>query len=177
MTPTEIARLLAKIQTRSVEECALADLHVCSTEPTGIKGEQQTVCSVCNCQGRIPGRPPATAEGLPEMRLSQSAGRGVVDCVSAKWMSEFVVADEETCKAPWAGGKNGKYFRCYFCGHHFVPGDLFRWIYSNDSRGPGGNPLTCKPCFDAHGGYEGLRDLWQLRHDELEQKFWWAKPR
>ena len=32
-------------------------------------------------QGHIPSRRPATAEGLPEMRLGKSAGRGVADSV------------------------------------------------------------------------------------------------
>jgi len=78
MTPIEIARLLAKIQTRSIEECALADLHVCATEPNGIKGEQQTVCSVCNCpiyfRDVFPANGPQPPKVCPKCALAKARG-------------------------------------------------------------------------------------------------------
>src|SRR5208283_4655763 len=64
----------------------------------------------------------------------------------AEWMRDFVRATAEECKAPWSGGYNGKYFRCYFCGDKFVEGSEFRMIFTNDGKDgvPGGNPLTCR---------------------------------
>lgn len=56
------------------------------------------------------------------------------------------IATEEKCKASWCGGKNGKYFHCYLCGHKFKPGDYWRWIYTNSTPGASGNPMVCKKC-------------------------------
>ena len=56
------------------------------------------------------------------------------------------VVIEDHCKLPWAGGKNGKYFRCGFCGHKFIPGNKIRWIFSNHVKGASGNPFTCDKC-------------------------------
>jgi len=78
MTPIEIARILAKVQMRSVEECAMADLHVCATEPNGIKGEQQTVCSVCNCpiffRNVFPAGLPQPPKVCPKCALAKARG-------------------------------------------------------------------------------------------------------
>jgi hypothetical protein len=92
-----------------------------------------------------------------------------------KWMTEFVEVRKSDLKLPWSGGRNGKYFRCYFCGKKFVVGDEFRMIFTNNLDGiPGGNPLTCRPCFDEHEGAEGLAQLWKHRWVEVKEKFWWA---
>lgn len=52
MKPKDIIDAIAsgKIKVRSVEECAKSELHVCAPHQTGIKGEQETVCSECGCQ-------------------------------------------------------------------------------------------------------------------------------
>ena len=95
----------------------------------------------------------------------------------AEWMRDFVRATAEECKAPWSGGYNGKYFRCYFCGDKFVEGSEFRMIFTNDGKDgvPGGNPLTCRGCFAVHDGVDGLRQLWKERHADLDTKFWWRR--
>jgi len=86
---------------------------------------------------------------------------------------EFQRAIEATCQAPWGGIPGGKRFRCKFCGHKFKPGDQYRAIMTNTDRDiPGGNPLTCQPCYDEHGGIEGLKKLWKKLHDDLP---WWAR--
>lgn len=35
------------IKLKSLEECAKAELHLCSDKPFGLKGEQQAACSEC----------------------------------------------------------------------------------------------------------------------------------
>lgn len=64
------------------------------------------------------------------------------------------VATEEDCKRQWAGGKNGKKFRCYLCGHKFVPGDTWRFQgtagggYTDENGKKWGvtNFLVCEKC-------------------------------
>jgi hypothetical protein len=88
---------------------------------------------------------------------------------------EFVVADEQTCKFSWSCFPNGSAFFCAFCGHQFVPGDEYRMVYTNDIPQSGGNPLTCKPCFDKHDGLHGLRQIWAALWEEYRTRFkWWA---
>ena len=50
MTPKEVCRAIedGRIKVRSLQECALSDLHLCSNNRTGLKGEQEDVCSECN---------------------------------------------------------------------------------------------------------------------------------
>ena len=49
MKPEDILSAIADgtIKVKSLEECAKAELHVCSGEATGIKGEQESTCSEC----------------------------------------------------------------------------------------------------------------------------------
>lgn len=85
------------------------------------------------------------------------------------------IATEHDIKAPWGGGKNGKYFRCYLCGHTFAPGDKYRWVFSNDIPGAAGNPMVCETC---DTGNDGVRQEWKSKHKEFEEmrrdpKWWW----
>jgi len=87
-----------------------------------------------------------------------------------------MVATEDDCKAPWSGGKNGKNFRCYFCGHKFFPGDYYRWIFTNNTPGAGGNPLTCKSCDD--GDRDKMVEKWKSlckRAREEDSTMWWFR--
>ena len=54
------------------------------------------------------------------------------DCFQTRW----------GCRDP------GVRFRCGLCGHKFVPGDYWRFLYTNGlGGGPySGNPLVCKLC-------------------------------
>ena len=89
---------------------------------------------------------------------------------------EWQVADEKTCKALWSGGKNGKYFRCAFCGHRFKPGDKWRCQYTNDTNGAGGNPLVCEDC---NLPKEELIEVWKAKHKlwhdmhSFKGEWWW----
>lgn len=80
------------------------------------------------------------------------------------------VATEENCKAMWSCGKNGKYFRCYLCGHKFIPGDIVRWQFTNNVPGAGGNPLVCEKC---DGTPEEVIEKWKKMNEEVKEKFWW----
>lgn len=98
------------------------------------------------------------------------------------FMTEFVIATPEDLKADWACvGRSA--FRCAFCSHRFAVGDEYRAIFTNDIKGAGGNPLTCKKCWDMQGGFEGLRASWMERCQEwrelLDGKFcyWGARLR
>lgn len=76
-------------------------------------------------------------------------------------------ATEEQCKAAWGGGKNGKWFRCFLCGHKFKVGDIWRFV-------PGGkwcNFLVCEKC---DGPNEELRDRWgKMNKEARDGKYWW----
>jgi hypothetical protein len=73
------------------------------------------------------------------------------------------IATKEHCSIPWNGGKNGKYFRCYLCGHKFVPGDNWRFIYGkNVCR----NIFVCREC---DGPDEELRQ----KFADIEKKYSW----
>lgn len=83
------------------------------------------------------------------------------------------IATKEDCKAPWGGGENGKYFRCFFCGYKFKPGDYWRWQYTNDIKGAGGNPIVCEKCDD---GPELTRKKWKKKCEEFySDKWWWFR--
>jgi hypothetical protein len=81
------------------------------------------------------------------------------------------IATEKDVKGSWGCGKNGKFFRCYFCGHKFKVGDQWRWVYSNGTTGAFGNPIVCKNCDG-----EDVLDRWKAKHDEFkEDKWWWFR--
>jgi len=77
------------------------------------------------------------------------------------------VATAADCAAGWSGGKNGKYFRCYLCGHQFIPGDTVRWVFAAHQHL--GNFMVCVKC----DGPDVL-DRWVLHNQEFRQRFWWA---
>jgi len=76
------------------------------------------------------------------------------------------IATEEDIRAPWSGGRNGKYFRCKLCGHKFQVGDYYRFVFHNY-----GNITVCKHCDDNPG------EKWTQIHEEWEKlkegRFWW----
>lgn len=77
------------------------------------------------------------------------------------------IATEEDCKANWSGGTNGKYFRCKLCGHKFIPGDYYRWIYCGDIKLI--NIIVCKKCDD-----EDIKQKWKQAYEESKERFWWV---
>ena len=56
------------------------------------------------------------------------------------------VATEHHCQLRWSGARPGVRFRCGICGHKFEPGDVVRFVYTNNLPGYGGNPLVCATC-------------------------------
>lgn len=83
------------------------------------------------------------------------------------------IASETCVIAPWSGAKNGKYFRCAFCGYKFKIGDGWRCIYTNDMPGASGNPLCCDGCFTDK---DATRQRWIVineKFQKLKEEFWW----
>jgi len=77
-------------------------------------------------------------------------------------------------KKPWSGGQDGKYFRCYLCGHKFVPGDVARWEYTNNTPGAGGNPMVCQRC---DGSRDEVIAKWRALQAEFRGPRFWALRR
>jgi len=75
--------------------------------------------------------------------------------------------DAEDIARPWSGGKNGKYFRCYLCGHRFVVGDTARW---QDSKH--GSFFVCSAC---DGPKDETIQKWIDMKTEYAVRFWWFK--
>lgn len=75
-------------------------------------------------------------------------------------------------KADWGGRSHKKFpFRCYMCGHKFQLGEYWRFIFTNDIAGAGGNPIVCHSCDG-----DDVRERWKKLCDEFNgDKFWWFK--
>ncbi len=81
-------------------------------------------------------------------------------------------ATKQDIKAPWSGRKGGKNFRCGFCGYRFKVGDYWRFVYTNDTKGAGGNPLICMLCDDGATREELAERRIELRQQYNAPKFW-----
>lgn len=85
-----------------------------------------------------------------------------------------VVTDEEL-KACWSGVPNAFLFRCKICGHVFVKGDTYRFIFGSHKRKNVGNVLVCGKC---DSGDESVYEQFILMNEMLQERFWWAvEPR
>jgi len=85
------------------------------------------------------------------------------------------IATEKDCQARWGGEGPGVEFRCYICGHKFIPGDIWRWVYSAgrtfqvDGKTCGLiNFLVCSTCDG-----DDILDRWVKHSEEGYQRFWW----
>lgn len=59
---------------------------------------------------------------------------------------ERMLATEHDCnEAKWSGRTAGNFW-CQTCGHKFVVGDGYRWIYSNGNSPSAGNFMVCDNC-------------------------------
>ena len=80
------------------------------------------------------------------------------------------IATEADLKAPWAGGKNGKYFRCYLCGHKFKVGDRWRFVFVDKMA-------SCIVCESCDGTNEEVQQRWKALYEEFAAlangKFWY----
>lgn len=90
------------------------------------------------------------------------------------------VATPADCAAKWSCGKPGERFRCHLCGHKFVPGDVWRWVYCgtglvcelNGKRYGVPNFMTCAACDG-----EDVRARWIDRIKEYySDRFWALRP-
>ena len=109
-----------------------------------------------------------TTEDGPAETLALAIGSG-----SFTNRKPFVVTDDDITK-PWSGGKDGKYFRCYLCGHKFEPGDVARWEYTNDTPGAGGNPMVCQKC---DGPRDEVISKWRALHADFKNPRFWSMRR
>ena len=78
------------------------------------------------------------------------------------------IATDKDCAARWDGLPNGKAFRCKLCGHKFVPGDKWRWVYG---RGKTLNFMICEKC-DV-GSNEEIIERMIAMIKESKVRFWW----
>jgi hypothetical protein len=81
------------------------------------------------------------------------------------------VATGEDCKRPWSGGKNGKWFKCYMCGHKFTAGDGYRFVFFPKVV----NFMVCDVCDgdDVTERFQALAD--EFRGLLKEDRFWWFR--
>ena len=56
------------------------------------------------------------------------------------------IATERDLNARWGGDGPGNKFRCGLCNYKFQLNDYWRWVYTNDIPGAGGNPFICENC-------------------------------
>lgn len=80
-----------------------------------------------------------------------------------------VIVTQEHLKAHWGGRDPRKCpFRCMMCGHRFELGDTFRFVYTNNISGAGGNPIVCAVC-----NTPDVIERWKVMCAEARTKFWW----
>lgn len=77
------------------------------------------------------------------------------------------VATEQDCQTRWHGMPLGEGFRCNLCGHRFKVGDIFRFVFTNDTPGAGGNPLVCEKCDGPD-----VKERWAAMVAEARERFW-----
>jgi predicted RNA-binding Zn-ribbon protein involved in translation (DUF1610 family) len=68
-----------------------------------------------------------------------SAGTGGELKMDNSWTNQKQRID---CKAEWDGKPNGKTFYCNLCGHKFIVGDKWRWVYQPKHS----NFFVCETC-------------------------------
>ncbi len=87
------------------------------------------------------------------------------------------IATEENIHSPWNGYRDGRNFRCGFCGKKFKVGDIVRWVYTNDSniKGVAGNPFVCSECDAPHS--ELIKKLSDIYQEFIQDKFWRLRER
>lgn len=80
------------------------------------------------------------------------------------------VATQHDVDACWSGEAPGRRFRCYMCGHKFVVGDPWRFVYMNNTRASCGNALVCTTC-DGDDVVERM----SAHAERGEKEFWWMR--
>ena len=81
-------------------------------------------------------------------------------------------ATEEECNASWNHRKNGARFRCYLCGHRFVVGDYWRWVYMGDVGRGFTNFLTCEKCDGPNVQQDFIQLSTEYSYLIKEGKYW-----
>ena len=81
-----------------------------------------------------------------------------------------LIVTVDDVKRNWGGATDGSKFRCSICGHRFQAGDYYRWVYTNNLQGYGGNPFVCKSC----DGPDVI-EKWKAHCEEwkqIKERFW-----
>ena len=69
---------------------------------------------------------------------------------------------KEDLTAPWSGYRDGSHFYCHICGHSFIEGDTWRWIFAG---GKGmHNLMVCGNCDS-----DSVLDRWEELYNEWEE--------
>lgn len=86
-----------------------------------------------------------------------------IQAEKSSWLDgkPFTVTTKEL-SGRW-GLRPDKRLQCYLCSYVAKEGDTFRWQYTNDVKGAGGNPMLCSKC-DAPKE-EIVKIMLQRRHD------------
>ena len=69
------------------------------------------------------------------------------------------IVTPEDVRAPWSGHRNGKRFYCRMCGHQFLVGDSFRWVWAGVLTPARVNLLVCGKC-DGDDVLERYQQWW-----------------
>jgi hypothetical protein len=77
------------------------------------------------------------------------------------------IATEHDLIANWGGVGPGVKFRCGLCNYKFQLGDYWRWVYTNDIPGAGGNPFICENC-DKRYEMNRLKIAEEFKKDEFQ---------
>lgn len=75
-------------------------------------------------------------------------------------------ATDHECKVKWCGKPPGEWFRCYLCGHKFLVGDYWRFVFGGKSGLT--NFMVCKSCDG-----DDVIDRFIAHCKDLDTKYWW----
>ena len=64
-----------------------------------------------------------------------------------KWRSgKLIPATKEHIESEWGLDRGDRRLKCRICGHYFLVGELFRWVYMNGKSPSPGNFIVCEEC-------------------------------
>ena len=89
------------------------------------------------------------------------------ELAKAKEQMALNYATKEDVKMSWSVGRNGKYFRCYLCGHKFIVGDYYRFIFG---QGKCKNIIVCEDC-DGEDALDRMVE-WERKFAWQFEKYW-----
>jgi len=81
------------------------------------------------------------------------------------------VVTKKDLEACWSGVPNAFLFRCKICGHVFIEGDTYRFIFGQHGRKNVGNILVCEKC---DSGNESVTEQFIAMNEMLQTRMWWV---